>query len=358
MAAPHPARVPAGWGLSGSTIGGVAGGIIGGVIGFYAGNPVMGAQIGFSLGSAIGGYVDPVQVKGPRLNDAMSQTSTVGGVIPFGYGRYVTGGNIIWRDELKEHVKRQRQGKGASSKTTTYTYTRSYAVGVCQGAIYGFHWIKRNGKKVYTSDPAATAEEKAYSAKWLQKVTLYYGGEDQMPDSTIVAVEGNGNVSPFRGLAYIVVENDDLTDLQGAIPQYEFCVIASPPEAYLTSKPFPQYAGERAETTVVSSTAQLRSLTLQGYASEAGDVSVAFDVATLRTPLVAVSASDAGDVSLVFDVATLRAPQVFLPPASDAADVALAFDTAEQRVALVPHSQPAEKADMQVTFEGASLYVP
>lgn len=218
--------------MSGSTIGG----IVGGAIGFMVGGPI-GAQVGFAIGSAVGAYVDPVQVRGPRLSDSMAQTSTVGGMIPFGYGRYLTGGNIIWCDELKEHIKRQRQGKGGGAKTTTYTYTRSYAVGVCQGEIYGFHWIKRNGKKVYTSDPAATEEEKAYSAKWLQKVSLYLGGESQMPDSTIAAVEGAGNVSPFRGLAYIVVENDDLTDLSGAIPQYEFVVIANS-VAYATTPPY------------------------------------------------------------------------------------------------------------------------
>lgn len=220
--------------MSGSTIGGFAGGAIGFVASGF--NP-LGAQIGFMIGSSVGAYVDPIKVTGPRLTDSMAQTSTVGGVIPFGYGRFVTGGNVIWRDELKEHKKRQRQGKGGA-KTTTYTYTRSYAIGVCQGPIYGFHWIKRNGKKVYTSSATATAEEKAYSAKWLEKVTLYMGSDAQMPDSTLVAVEGVGNVSAFRGLAYIVVENDDLTDMQGAIPQYEFCVIASPPEIYLTSKPY------------------------------------------------------------------------------------------------------------------------
>jgi len=222
--------------MSGQNIGG----IIGGAIGAYFGGP-WGAQLGFAIGSAIGGYVDPVKVKGPRLTDAMTQSSTVGGVIPFGYGTFVTAGNVIWCGDLKEHKKTQRQGKGGGAKTTTYTYTRSYAVGVCQGAIYGFRWIKRNGKKVYTTDPNATAEELAYSAKWLQKCTMYLGSEAQMPDSTIVAREGVGNVSAFRGLAYIVVENDDLTDLSGAIPQYEFCVNATPPEAYLTSKPYPQF---------------------------------------------------------------------------------------------------------------------
>ncbi len=227
--------------MSGQSVGGIIGGAIGFVV--SGGNPI-GAQIGFAVGAGVGAYVDPVRVKGPRLTDATTQTSTVGGVIPFGYGTFVTAGNVIWCGDLKEHKKTQRQGKGGGAKTTTYTYTRSYAVGVCQGAIYGFRWIKRNGKKVYTTDPNATAEELAYSAKWLQKCTLYLGSEAQMPDSTIVAREGVGNVSAFRGLSYIVVENDDLTDLSGAIPQYEFCVNATPPEAYLTSKPYAQYADE------------------------------------------------------------------------------------------------------------------
>lgn len=223
--------------MSGQSVGGIIGGAIGFVV--SGGNPI-GAQIGFAVGAGVGAYVDPVRVKGPRLTDATTQTSTVGGVIPFGYGTFVTAGNVIWCGDLKEHKKTQRQGKGGGAKTTTYTYTRSYAVGVCQGAIYGFRWIKRNGKKVYTTDPNATAEELAYSAKWLQKCTLYLGSEAQMPDSTIVAREGVGNVSAFRGLAYIVVENDDLTDLSGAIPQYEFCVFVGAAKSY-TTPPYPVY---------------------------------------------------------------------------------------------------------------------
>lgn len=243
--------------MSGQSVGG----IIGGAIGFIWG-PV-GAQIGFAIGSMVGGYVDPVKVKGPRLTDATTQTSTVGGVIPFGYGTFVTAGNVIWRGDLKEHKKTQRQGKGGGAKTTTYTYTRSYAVGVCQGAIYGFRWIKRNGKKVYTSDPNATAEERAYSAKWLQKCTLYTGTETQMPDSTIVAREGVGNVSAFHGLAYIVVEDDDLTDLSGAIPQYEFCINATPPEAYLTSHPYPQYLDDSLKVEPLFLSANVRQVMIE-----------------------------------------------------------------------------------------------
>jgi hypothetical protein len=219
--------------MSGSTIGG----IVGGVVGFFVGGPT-GAAIGFQFGAALGAYVDPVHVRGPRLTDAMQQTASVGHPIPFGYGTFPVAGTIIWCDELKEHKKTKRQGKGGGAKQTTYTYTRSYAIAFCEGPIESFIAIKRNGKAVYTTDPNAPLEDREFAQKWLEKATLYFGREEQMPDSTIVAVEGVGNVSPFRGLAYIVIENDDLTELAGAIPQYEAVVNATPPTVFLTSPPY------------------------------------------------------------------------------------------------------------------------
>jgi len=341
--------------VSGSSIGGIVGGAIGFVV--TGGNPI-GAQVGFMLGSAIGGYIDPVKVTGPRLSDAMAQTSTVGGVIPFGHGVYVTAGNIIWRDVLKEHKKTERGGKGGGQKTTTYTYTRSYAVGVCQGPIYGFHWIKRNGKKVYTTSPTATADERTYSAKWLRKATLYLGNEAQMPDSTIVAVEGVGNVSPNRGLAYIVVENDDLTDMQGAIPQYEFCVRASPPEAYLTSHVYPQHAGERAGMGVQLGLGVLRDLVEDSSVTESSTVGISFQVAQLRQPQAFATADDQSAMDVTFPIATLREPKVVLPPSEEAAASAVSFPTATKRIALVAHKQPAEKASASISLPQATLYVP
>lgn len=254
--------------MSGSQIGG----IVGGAIGFVASgfNP-MGAQVGYAIGSAIGGYVDPVQVKGPQLTDAAQQTSSVGIPLPFGYGTFSTAGNVIWADELKEHVKRQRQGKGGGTKTTTYTYSRSYAIGVCEGPIYGYLMVKRNGKTVYNSDPNAPVADKDYSAKWLQRATLYYGDEVQLPDSTIEAVEGAGNVSAFRGLAYIVVENEDLTDLAGAVPQYEFIVQATLPDVYVTSRPYPILSEEGVGIQVTPLAGMLRTiLWQQEYSDDVG----------------------------------------------------------------------------------------
>ena len=113
-------------------------------------------------------------------------------------------------------------------------------------------WIKKNGKVVYAADPAALgaamgwdgtqiADLAAASNEFMQIATLYMGTASQMPDPVIEAVEGMGNVAPNRDLAYIVLENEDLTDMQGAVSQFEFCVFAGAARSY-TTPPYPVYA--------------------------------------------------------------------------------------------------------------------
>lgn len=244
--------------MSGAT----AGGIVGGIIGFVASgfNPV-GFQIGFMIGSGIGGYVDPMKIQGPRLTDASRQTSMDGVPIAFGYGTFPTAGNVIWSDRLIERKKTSRQGKGGP-KVTEYTYTRSYAVGICEGPIDGILMIKRNGKVVYDARTAEDipiiaapgggglagpairrliAQLNAQRQGFMGKATIYLGDEEQLPDPTIEAVEGAGNVPAHRGMAYMVVKDEDLTDLQGAIPQYEF-VVAKSATAGAVTAPTPEAA--------------------------------------------------------------------------------------------------------------------
>jgi|GEM_PF-929873 len=250
--------------------------VVGAIVGAYFGG-VQGAQLGIMIGSSIGGALDePTKVTGPRLTDSATQVSTVGGMIPFGYGRFVTAGNVIWVSELRETSKTKKSKFNIAkphegrTKTTTYHYWRDYAVGVCQGPIYGFVWIKRNGKKVWPlsiEKPAAVSPGKRHSSakrkvsrtarrqhdahkKWegewaeyngqwaVKHLSVYYGTHDQLPDSVIISHEKT-TVSAFRELAYILVKDEELTDSAGVIPNFEFCVIASPPEVYVTSRPFP-----------------------------------------------------------------------------------------------------------------------
>lgn len=178
-----------------------------------------------------------VTIRGNRITDVVQQTATVGIPIPFGYGKFVAQGNIIGNSELRERVIRRRQGKGGV-KTEDYEYTIDYAIGFAEGPIYGYWTIKRQGKVVYSTDPAFPVEDQTYAAKWLQNVELYYGTEAQLPDPTLEAIYGVGQVSAMRGLAYIVVKNDNVTANQGAVPPYEAILVGNA-DLYLTSKPYP-----------------------------------------------------------------------------------------------------------------------
>jgi len=198
--------------MSGNTIGSIVGGIVGAAFGV--------PQLGFVIGGAIGGYIDPVKIKGPRLTDAQQQTSQEGIPIPFGYGTFPCAGNVIWAGPLVE-TEQKSGGKGGPQQIS-YTYSRSYAIGICEGEISGIQQIKRNGKLVYDISPTSTIL--GNNSKFLANATIYTGSETQLVDSVIEAVVGVGNTAPYRGLAYIVFEDDDLTDTQGAIAQYDFVV--------------------------------------------------------------------------------------------------------------------------------------
>lgn len=213
--------------MSGQSIGSFAGAIIGGVIG----GPV-GAQIGATAGGIIGGWVSPTQIFGPRLTDAQTQTAMDGVPRAYGDGTFPCKGNLIWQDIVKEH-KNSDDGKGSGQEQITYTYTRSYAIGVCKGPISGYKIIKRNGKIVFDARTDAElsalgytaeqiAESRAAQAKFRKVCTLYYGTADQLPDPTIVAAKGVGNVPGYTGTAYIVLTDDET--MQGEVAQYEFVV--------------------------------------------------------------------------------------------------------------------------------------
>ena len=177
-------------------------------------------------------------IPGNRLTDFTQSSASVGGVMMWGFGQYVAPGNIIWAPlPPKEHRKVTRQGKGGV-KQETFSYTLSHAAAFGRKRIHGYWWIERNGKIVYSQDPNAPVEDQAYSQKWLQRATLYYGTKTQLPDSTIESYEGSGQVSAFRNVPYIVLEDDDVTDNAGAAPSYRACIIASG-VSYATSPPYP-----------------------------------------------------------------------------------------------------------------------
>ena len=274
-------------------------------------------------------------IKGNRLTDFAESSATVGGVIPFGYGRFPCSGQVIFAPmPPKEHKKKKRQGKGGT-KTETYTYTLSYAIAFAKGPIYGYWWIKRNGKIVYTQDPNAPVEDAAYAAKWSQKVAFYFGDQTQLPDSTIESYEGTGQVSAFRGLSYILVEDDDVTEGGGAVPSYEACVIATPPEVYVTSHPYAISTEDSLDLSFVPISAELDQILELAYGDDSLSLQMHPIQGILKDQYNAQYFND--QIALSYDPVTAVLKQVLIetPIQTDSCSISYQPESGNLRQALI-----------------------
>jgi hypothetical protein len=189
-------------------------GVAGAFVGSYFGP--LGASLGWSVGSALGTILDPQKTEGPRLNDLKVQASQYGQPIPIPYGRVRVAGNVIFATDLHEHSHTSSVGKGGP-QVTEYTYTCSFAVLICVGPIVAVPRIWADGRLVH--DTFNYASQTSFPHK------LYLGTETQLPDPTMEAELGVGNVPAHRGYAYIVFDELDLTDYGNRIPNLEFEVM-------------------------------------------------------------------------------------------------------------------------------------
>lgn len=206
-------------------------GVVGGIVGGIYGGP-QGAALGYSIGSGIGSAVDVskqrITNEGPRLGELKVQASQYGGAISRLYGTHRIAGNVIASTNIIEHENRtsSRAGKGGPKVTNIeYTYTVDMAVALCEGEITGIRRIWANGKVVYDASESATGGAVIASAQLAESITVYTGTETQLPDPTLEAYLGVGNVPAYRGLAYVVFNDMQVTEFGGRVPQLEFEVV-------------------------------------------------------------------------------------------------------------------------------------
>lgn len=190
--------------------------IVGAVVGAYFGNP----QLGYAIGSIIGNAVDPQVIEGPALGEGQVNTAREGGYRPIVLGTGCVGCNIINVGPEKIRTHRERQSKGGGPVSETKRRYRTFALRICEGPIAGLLRIWQGEKLVYDVRPESVIPED--SAKYAEGFTFYLGDETQLPDPDLEAYLGAGNVNAYRGTAYIVFTNFDLTDTQGAIPNFRF----------------------------------------------------------------------------------------------------------------------------------------
>ncbi|WP_136442344.1 baseplate multidomain protein megatron [Pacificoceanicola onchidii] len=194
--------------------------VAGAAIGSSIGGSVLGLSmtavgrfIGASLGRAIDqrimgqgseavevGKIDRFRVTGAGEGAAIAQT----------YGRMRIGGHVIWATEFKEKVKKKGGGgKGAPSQPTVkeYSYSLSLALALCEGEITSVQRVWADGAEVAIKD---------------LNMRVYRGTKDQLPDPKMEAVEGVGLVPAYRGTAYVVMEDLELSNFGNRIPQFSF----------------------------------------------------------------------------------------------------------------------------------------
>jgi hypothetical protein len=200
--------------------------VVGAVVGFIYGGPY-GAVYGFQIGLLLGTALFPLQlptVYGPRLADLQSTSAQLGGPIPIIYGTIAVPGSVIFLSCVEEVATTEEVGgKGAPEQSvTSYAYYQSIALGLCEGEISGLLRVWENGELKYDNRPQQDDEtDEQYntrldaSSDYAATFSLYLGDEAQEADPTIELTMGVGSVPAFRGLAYIVYPNRQLTDDQG-----------------------------------------------------------------------------------------------------------------------------------------------
>ena len=198
-----------------SAAGAAVGASVGGGV-FGLSSVVIGRAIGATIGRAIdqrlmgvgSQTVETGHVERFRLTGA-SEGSTVAQV----YGRMRVGGQVIWATEFEEHKKTSGGGgKGAPKgpQVTEYSYSVSLAVALCEGVISRVGRVWADGSEIDVSTLS---------------MRVYHGTEDQISDAKIEAVEGAGTVPAYRGIAYVVLEDVDLTAFGNRVPQFTFEVM-------------------------------------------------------------------------------------------------------------------------------------
>ena len=194
-----------------------------------------------AVGVGIYAATRTVSVPGQKLGEIAAQTAKEGEprLIVWGTVRPI-GGNLVAvqeppRIERRKHKSGGKGGGGGSSTTTEHPH-RTYAIGICEGPITGIRRVWRNNKLVYDGRPGSTWGAKN-NGVFLRKARFFLGGYDQMPSADLEKIFGVGNVPAMRGTAYMVMADEDLSDMGGAVPQWLFEVVRAE-GFYLTSRPY------------------------------------------------------------------------------------------------------------------------
>ncbi len=185
-------------------------GIGGAVLGGFAGS--LGGMIDAQLGLG-------AKITGPRLENLSVQDSRYGAGIAKIYGNARVAGNVIWATDLIEtshngSVGGKGGGLGGGVSTTTYTYSIHCAVAIGAGPLAGINTIWADSTVIYQNG--------VWTSGLFDAVMIYTGSAGQGPDPFMQSMLGSGAVPAYRGLAYVVFENLQLSSFGNRLPNLTF----------------------------------------------------------------------------------------------------------------------------------------
>lgn len=321
--------------------------IVGGAVGSIWGPG--GAAIGMSIGSAVGTAIDPPVTPGPKIGDAQAQTSRDGIPIPVVWARCHVVGNIIQMNPINT-VTSDIGGKKA--KTTETRAYRTFAIGICRshnGPIAGVLRIWENDKLVYDVRPMPDIPVEDTLA-FAEGITIYLGGEDQLPDGDLEAYSGIGFTPAYRGLAYCVFKEKDITDFGQAIPVYRWEVNTEQP-LIATSNIYPLDAQDAMEFSI-----ELTSAFMSPIPEDPMDIGVSFIDGSLDVILEQTGPyDDAADIGVSFLNGILRQILIDTGPYDDAADFGVAFLDGTLETKLVTDEAEPEGMEFSIQFTSGSM---
>ena len=212
---------------AGAAIGGLSSGTVLGLTGAVVGRAV-GATLGRVIDQRLMGQGSEVIEQG-KMDRFRLTGAAEGAPVARLFGKMRLGGQVIWATRFKESVAVTGGGKGAppQPRTASYSYSVSLAVALCEGEIARVGRVWADGAEIAQTDIT---------------MRVYRGTDDQMPDPKMEAVEGVGMVPAYRGIAYVVIEDLDLTPYGNRVPQFSFEVIRPASPAGLDSAPQPSKA--------------------------------------------------------------------------------------------------------------------
>lgn len=161
------------------------------------------------------------QKDGPRLSGLQGFAGDYGGAIPLILGPENRTGAItaIWATPIVETTHKHKPAfdyvfglVGALLPAQkTYTYSVSFAGLICGNPVRSIKRLWLNKRLMYSTVGGDVSVE--YAA-----LRFYLGTYDQLPDPTIEAVKGMGNVPAYLGSTYFVIDTLQLANFNNGIP--------------------------------------------------------------------------------------------------------------------------------------------